>query len=794
MTILIVDDYEENLYLLKTLLQGHGYEVVSAANGIQAWKLLETHPVELIISDLLMPEMDGFQLCRKVKTHDTFHQIPIIIFSATYTSDKDKAFAMKLGANRFFEKPCEPDVLIAAVKQELENAGTSAISDDSDVLSDKATLQIHNERLIKKLQKKIAEAEQEIEARKKSELRYSSLFDNSLDAILLTVPDGEILDANPAACRMLGRTVDEIRKLGRNGVMDTTDPRLSKALEERKRTGRARAELTMIRSDNTRFPAELASSIYQDIDGTRKACIIIRDLTERKKTELAYQNLFDKMLDGFALHEIICNDQGTPVDYRFIAVNPAFEKMTGLKADTVTGKTFREVLPEGESEWIDRFGRVALTGDPAEFESVSRELNKTFQVTAYCPGPGQFACIFVDITETRQAEAEKEKLQNQLIQAQKLESIGRLAGGVAHDFNNMLGVILGYSDLALTKIEKNSSVYSDIKEIQTAAQRSVDLTRQLLTFARKQTISPKVIDLNDTVETMLKMLHRLIGENIELAWKPAENSWPVKMDPFQIHQILANLCVNARDAISGTGRISIETTVTAIDDKPMSDLTEALPGDFVVLSVSDNGCGMDPETLKNVFEPFFTTKEPGKGTGLGLATVYGIAKQNNGFIQAYSDPGRGSRFSVYLPRHVLTEPPPEPAQPSQKKVQTGNETILLVEDEPAILKMTRILLERHGYVVLAADSPAKAMNLAKNHPGKIHLLLTDVVMPEMNGKDLAVELTALYPDLKVLFMSGYTYDTIAHQGALNNGTVFVQKPFTTQDMIGKVKHLLDGLA
>jgi PAS domain S-box-containing protein len=791
MTILIADDYEENLYLLKILLQGHGYEVVSAANGVQAWKLLETHPIDLIISDILMPEMDGFQLCRKVKTHDTFHQIPFIIYSATYTSDKDKAFAMKLGANRFIEKPCEPDVMITAVKEEL-NHGKTSLPGDAETLSDKQALEMHNERLIKKLQKKITEAEREIEARKKSELRYFSLFDNSLDAILLTIPDGTILDANPAACRMFGRSVEEIRRIGRDGLVDNTDVRLPKALEKRERTGRARAELTMIRSDNTRFPAELSSSIYQDIDGTRKACIIIRDLTERRKTELAYQNLFDKMLDGFALHEIICNDQGNPVDYRFIAVNPAFEKMTGLKADTVIGKTFREVLPEGESEWIDRFGRVALTGDPVEFESVSRALSKTFQVTAYCPGPGQFACIFVDISETRQAEAEKEKLQSQLIQAQKLESIGRLAGGVAHDFNNMLGVILGYSDLALTKIDKNSSVYSDIKEIQTAAQRSVDLTKQLLTFARKQAIRPEVIDLNDTVESMLKMLRRLIGENIELAWKPGENLLPVKMDPSQIHQILANLCVNARDAITGVGKILIETGPVFLnhDTPAIPDIAADTSGEFVLLKVGDTGCGMNQTTLDNLFEPFFTTKEIGKGTGLGLATVYGIVKQNNGGIHVSSDPGTGTTFSIYLPGYTQEEMP-ETAPLPREPIRKGTETILLVEDEAAILKMIRIMLEQHGYAVLTASSPTAALALAENHSGGIHLILTDVVMPEMNGRELAEKLTSRYPDLKVMFMSGYTADTIAHQGVLDDGIAFIQKPFSIQDMIKKIRCLLD---
>lgn len=397
--------------------------------------------------------------------------------------------------------------------------------------------------------------------------------------------------------------------------------------------------------------------------------------------------------------------------------------------------------------------------------------------------------IGIDITERTQAEAEAEKLQAQLTQVQKMESVGRLAGGIAHDFNNMLGVILGYSELVLEGVEAGQPMYSALQGIQQAAQRSADLTRQLLTFARKQTVAPKVLNLNETVAGMLNMLRRLIGENIDLAWLPSESLWPIKMDPTQIDQILANLCVNARDAIGDTGNVAIETGNVFVDEAYCAEHAGSVPGEHVLLALSDNGRGMDRETLSHLFEPFFTTKEMGKGTGLGLATVYGIIKQNNGFINVYSEPGQGTTFKMYLPRYVAKSERLSESE-AAKPTAPGHETILLVEDEPMVLEMTAVMLERQGYTVLPAVSPGEAIRLAREHAGEIHLLMTDVIMPEMNGRDLAKNLLSLYPDLKRLFMSGYTADVIAHHGVLDEEVQFIQKPFTKQDLAAKISNVL----
>jgi PAS domain S-box-containing protein len=395
-----------------------------------------------------------------------------------------------------------------------------------------------------------------------------------------------------------------------------------------------------------------------------------------------------------------------------------------------------------------------------------------------------------DITIRKQAEEEREKLQAQFVQAQKMESVGRLAGGVAHDFNNMLSVILGHAELALMKADPAQPLHADLVEIQKAAQRSADLTRQLLAFARKQIVAPRILELNDTVAGMLKMLQRLIGEDIDLAWLPGAKLWPVKMDSSQIDQVLANLCVNARDAIDGVGKVTIETDNIAFDEAYCADHAGFVSGEYVMLAVSDDGRGMEKEVLEHLFEPFFTTKGVGEGTGLGLATVYGIVKQNQGFINVYSEPGTETTFRIYLPRHVgkaaqaRLEGPAEP-------VSSGQETVLLVEDESAILNMGRKMLEKLGYLVVTAGTPGEAIRLAEEHAGEIHLLRTDVVMPEMNGRDLARRLLSLYPDLKRLFMSGYTANVIAHRGVLEEGVHFIQKPFSMKDLGFKVREALE---
>lgn len=430
---------------------------------------------------------------------------------------------------------------------------------------------------------------------------------------------------------------------------------------------------------------------------------------------------------------------------------------------------FRIILPDGKTRYLRAFSKRICSNDGKSLHII---------------GTNQ------DITASKLAAEKEDRLNAQLLQARKMESIGLLAGGVAHDFNNKLHVILGYADIALTKIDPNDSIHPPLIEIRKAAQLSADLTGQLLTFARKQIIIPQILDLNSVIENTIKMLSRLIGDDVELIWRPNRLLWPVKMDPSQIDQILTNLCVNARDAINGIGSITIEMQNTTLDDSLHSNESDGLFGDYVMLSISDNGCGMDQTLIGHIFEPFFTSKALGQGTGLGLATIYGIVKQNEGGIAVDSVPNQGSTFKIYLPRCIdgINQNQTDPAQiPSMK----GQETILLVEDAPAVLDLTHRLIETLGYQVLVADLPSKALQIAKEYAGKIDLLVTDVIMPGMNGPALAAQLQSRLPHLKCLFMSGYSADTIEPANERSDRVHFIQKPFGLQDMAAKLRAVLD---
>lgn len=376
---------------------------------------------------------------------------------------------------------------------------------------------------------------------------------------------------------------------------------------------------------------------------------------------------------------------------------------------------------------------------------------------------------------------ELSKTNEKLRHAEKMQAIGQLAGGVAHDFNNMLAVILGYTELILEDTSPGQPNYIELKEIQNAALHSSEITRKLLAFARKQTIAPKILDLNKTVEGMIRMLQRLIGESIDLSWLPGKDPAMIKIDPSQIDQILANLCVNARDAVTGSGKIIIATDTVSFDEEFCRHHKDYAPGDYILLSVSDNGSGIDDHALNHLYEPFFTTKQVEQGTGLGLATVYGIVQQNNGIIDVQSILGKGTTFSIYFPRcSNSADVVPNP----EKKIlaEPNQETILLVEDEQAILRMIKIMLERIGYNVLATAKPTEALRLVEQYPGEIHLLITDVVMPDINGRELAAQLLTMRPDLKLLYISGYPENIIAKHGMLNEDVILVQKPFSIEKL------------
>jgi PAS domain S-box-containing protein len=529
---------------------------------------------------------------------------------------------------------------------------------------------------------------------------------------------------------------------------------------------------------------------------------IYDDITDRKLTEEAtrrQKNMFELVINSVPAR-IFWKDLNSV----YLGCNMAFVgAVKKNKPEDVIGKNDFDLIWADEAEkYIDDDRQVIKRGIPKlgyEESYVLPDGKMIWWQTSKMPlkdNTGKIIGILSiseDITERKQAEKEHERLQGQLRQAQKMESVGRLAGGVAHDYNNISSIIMGYSELALDKLEQSDPLYGDITEIITATKRSADITQQLLAFARKQTVVPRVLDLNVTIGDLLKMLRRLIGEDIDLAWIPGVEVRSVKIDPSQINQIMANLCVNARDAIDNVGRITVETKNINFDEEYCIDHDWAVSGEYIQLSVSDDGCGMTPETRDKIFEPFFTTKDIGKGTGLGLSTVYGIVKQNNGFVNVYSEIEKGTTFRLYLPIHVDVG--------KVVKVDSGNtiefplsrgETVLLVEDEDSILKIIKRVLEKFGYTVLFSSSPVEAMKLAEKHADEINLLITDVIMPEMNGRDLAERLQSLCPNLKTLFMSGYTADIIENRGVLESGVSFIAKPFSNQELAVKVREVLDG--
>lgn len=581
-------------------------------------------------------------------------------------------------------------------------------------------------------------------------------------------------------------TFEEFLNLVHPDDRDAVSAAFSKSLEAGAKGETIEHRAVRPGSGEVRHVRERFQHLRDDAGNLIRTVGVVKDVTDTLLAERE-RDLLMMAIEQAAEGVIITDTQGA-IRY----VNPAFERVTGYARSEVLGENPR-FLKSGEHDaghyramwdtlhrgktWRGRFVNRRKDGTLLTEDTVISPVRDTTGTTV------SYVAVKRDVTD-------EIKLEAQLLQAQKMEAVGRLAGGIAHDFNNMLGVILGNTEIALTSMAADDPAHESLREIESAATRSADLTRQLLAFARRQTATPEVLDLNATIARTLKMLRRLIGEDIALSWQPGNELWPVKIDPSQVDQVLANLCVNARDAIEGVGRIAIQTTNTKLSPGEIRPLECVPPGDYVQLTVSDTGCGMDAETMARVFEPFFTTKKAGDGTGLGLATVYGIVHQNHGLVDVISKPESGSTFRILLPRHggrIGLQPRGGVLHPDRR----GNETILLVEDESAMLRLCSRSLDELGYHVIHAGSPGEALALAERHEGQIQLLLTDVVMPEMNGRDLAAHLAELYPDIKRLYMSGYSADVVARQGIVSKDVHLLQKPFSRHELAAGVRHVLE---
>ena len=641
----------------------------------------------------------------------------------------------------------------------------------------------------------ITERKRSEETLRQSEERYRTLVETTGTGYVILDLEGKVLDANPEYVRLSGhRDLNEIR--GRSVTEWTADYEKEKNVKSVARCvkeGQIRnLVLDHVDAHGKVIPMEVNATVIKE-GGPPRILALCRDITERKRAEAALRESEEELrtilrttMEGFSLADL----QG-----RYLEVNDTFCSMTGYSRDELLRMSVSDLeADETGVEVATQLQRVIEEGK-AQFERRHRRKDGTpmdvdISLNFLPIHGGRLVCFIRDITERKHAEVERAALDAQLRQAQKMESIGRLAGGVAHDFNNILTGIGGYTELVLERLDAASPLREDLGEVQRLAKRAAGLTQQLLAFSRRQPLEPRILNLNDTVADTSKMLKRVIGENIDFHFAPAPDLGNVRADPGQIEQILMNLAVNSRDAMLTGGKLTIETANIELDAEYAARHGAVTPGPYVMLAVSDTGCGMDAATKERLFEPFFTTKEKGKGTGLGLATVYGIVKQHGGNIWVYSEPGKGATLKIYLPRVAEAVSDVKPAV--EPETARGEEMILVVEDEAPVHAFAERVLKARGYAVVIARSAEEAERVFLEHGKTISLLLTDVVLPGVNGRVLYDLLKSKKPDLKALYMSGYADNAIVHQGVLDAGITFMQKPFTTETLVRKVRQVLDS--
>jgi PAS domain S-box-containing protein len=624
-------------------------------------------------------------------------------------------------------------------------------------------------------------------ALRESERRYRTLFEESKDAIYVSATDGTLVDFNKSMLTLFGYTREEMEMLNAEEMyVHASDRHEFRQVIERE-GGVSNYEVQLVGKDGTVMDCLLSSTVQPGEDGEILGYQgIIRDITHRKQAQDKLRK--EKEFSDAAIGSLpglfyMLDEQG-----KFVRWNKNVERVSGYSASELSNlDPFEFFIGEDRQAIIDAVKEVFEKGSSTvEVDLVAKDgSRKPYFFTGKAvilDGKRCLVGMAISLDERR-------RLERQLRQSQKMEAVGRLAGGIAHDFNNILTIILSNTEFLLKDCRSPDTNHEELMEIRSAAERAASLTGQLLAFSRKQVLQARVLNLNDVVVNVEKMLRRLIGEDIELVTMLTSSLWSVEADPGQLEQIIMNLAVNARDAMPSGGRLSIQSGNVELDTDFAKTHYPIVPGRYVMLAVSDNGIGMDADTHSRIFEPFFTTKQRGQGTGLGLSTVYGIVKQSGGYIWAYSEPGQGTTFEIYLPRVEKTAERLKSATAAAPHV-TGSEVVLLVEDERLVRALARRILEGGGYTVLEADGAREAIDISGHHQGGIDLLLTDVVMPEVNGPELAERLAGERPDMQVLYMSGYTDHAALRQGVWEADASLIQKPFSPDSLLRKVQEVL----
>jgi PAS domain S-box-containing protein len=827
--LLLVDDDLVQLKLARIHFSQLGFDVRVASSAEPALIAARADRPDVVLSDVFMPATDGFQLCLQIRRDPDLADLPVVLLSGQYGSRADQDLARQVGASALVLRTPDFAIAEAAIVDALDKRAPVPAAQPNDQLELKhARLVIHQlERQVSRMagltqRCGVQAAQLSLLTGVADALTRSANIETVLRDVLAATLDaagiskgalilrdaGGMLEARHAIgfseperhnLREFfghGRLLEDIVEQG--GSVAVPSPAIPASTSRDILAGAnvASAQIVPLISDGRGVGVMIIGGTRTDVTGKDSVAFaramgnqVVQSLELAKSvarltaSERRYRTLLESANDYIA----VFTPEGIVRE-----MNRQWVEFTGLPHERLVGRHIREFAPAGKEEDHARMCQAMFAGGVTRMPAVE---------IAAPNGPSvfiEFSSTLVEIADERlvftigRDVTQQRLLESQLRQAQKLEAVGQLAGGVAHDFNNVLTSILGFSELMLESLRPEDPMRHDMLEIKKAGLRAAGLTQQLLAFSRKQILQPKILNINSVVAAMESMLRRLIFEHVDMRVSLTPEGGMIKMDPTQLEQILVNLVVNAADAMPRGGKLTIETANVRLDEDDRQRRLRVQPGDYVMLAISDTGTGMDETTLQRMFEPFFTTKGVGKGTGLGLATVYGIVKQSGGDIWVYSEPGRGSTFKIYLP--LVTARAPSAIEPvtGMVAIPRGTETILLVEDDEAVRLLVRISLERTGYRVLEAGHPKEAMRLANGFLAPIDLLLSDVIMPESDGPPLFDRLTTLQPGLRVLYMSGYADEAVLHQGVLVEGTPFLQKPFTSLTLARKVRDVLDG--